>query len=130
MSDPIDPVSAPNDFPWLQKLGAVSGAASKLLLVRTPGGGFAAPTQSAEERNLRWEKCEVLAGKVARAATRSQAEKCSHMSEESILELYLPTMQEKYFASEGEALWIVRRAASILGWPLSKHLQLGSSNEA
>jgi hypothetical protein len=122
MSDPIDPVSAPNDFPWLQKLGAVSGAAPKLLLVRTPGGGFAAPTQSAEERNLRWQKCEVLAGKVARAAARSKAENCSHMSEVAILELYLPTMQTKYFASEGEAFWIVRKAASILGWPSPNHL--------
>src|SRR5471032_822286 len=82
--------NVPPDFPSAQITGAVSGAAPKLLLVRTPTGGFAAPTQSEEERTIRWQKCEVLASKVARAATRSKTEKCSHMSEEAILALYLP----------------------------------------
>ena len=114
--------NVPPDFPSAQISGAVSGAAPKLLLVRTPTGGFAAPTQSEEERTIRWQKCEVLAGKVARAATRSKTEKCSHMSEEAILALYLPIMQTKFNARYDESVWIVRRAASILAWPFPKSM--------
>jgi hypothetical protein len=120
MSEQIEHSCVPDDFPRQLVLGAVSGAAPKLLLVRTVGGGYAAPTQFAEERERRWQKCEVLAGKVARAAVRSKGEKCSHMSEESILELYIPRMQTMFHASHDESVWIVQRAALILGWTLPK----------
>jgi hypothetical protein len=121
MSDQDERENVPADFPSAQIPGAVSGAAPKLLLIRT-ANGFAAPTQSAEERAIRWQKCEVLAGKVARAAMRSKAEKCSHMSEEAILELYLPIMQTKFNARYDESVWIVRKAASILSWPVPKSM--------
>jgi hypothetical protein len=122
MSEQIQHDSVPDDFPRQLVLGAVSGAAPKLLLVRTSGGGYTTPTQSAEEREHRWQKCEVLAGKVARAAVRSKAEKCSHMTEEAILKLYIPRMQTTFYARYDESVWIVRRAALILGWPLPKSL--------
>ena len=117
MAEKIEHCSVPDDFPHQEILGSVSGAAPKLLLVRTVNGRYADPTQSAEERRQRWQKCEVLAGKVARAAVRSKAEKCSHMDEEAILELYIPRMQTTFHARYDEAVWIVRRAALILGWP-------------
>ncbi len=122
MSEQNKRENVPEDFPSARISGAVSGAAAKLLLVRTANGGFAAPTQSAEERAIRWQKCEVLAGKVARAAMRSKTEKCSHMSEEAILELYLPIMQTKFNARYDESVWIVRKAASILSWPFPKSM--------
>ncbi|MRX07176.1 hypothetical protein GJ697_04930 [Pseudoduganella sp. FT25W] len=122
MSEQSERENVPADFPGAQILGAVSGAAPKLLLVRTASGGLATPTQSSEERANRWRKCEVLAGKVARAAMRSKAEKCSHMSEEAILALYLPIMQTKFNARYDESVWIVRKAASILSWPLPKSM--------
>lgn len=53
---------------------------------------------------------------------RSKAEKCSHMSEEAILELYLPIMQTKFNARYDESVWIVRKAASILSWPVPKSM--------
>jgi hypothetical protein len=128
MSEKIELVGVPEDFPRPLLLGAVSGAAPKLLLVRTASGGFAVPTRSAEERTLRWQTCEVLAGKVARAASRSKAGKCSHMSEGAILELYLPLLQTTYYARDDESIWIVRRAASILNWPLLKSMQVSDES--
>ena len=120
MAEEIELCNVPDDFPQQEILGSISGAAPKLLLVRTASGGYAAPTQSAKERRQRWQKCEVLAGKVARAAARSKAAQCAHMSEESILALYFQKMQTSFHARHDESLWIVQKAALILGWPFPR----------
>jgi len=115
-------VEVPEDFPREEVLGAVSGFVPKILLVKNADGKFAAPKLSQEELVYRFQKCEVLAGKVSRAAVRSKAGPLAHLGEADILEKYLLPMQRDFFASRAEAEWIVRTAAALLQWPAPESL--------
>lgn len=121
-------IEVPEDFPRGEVIGAVSGFAPKVLLVKSADGKFAAPKLSQEELAYRFQKCEVLAGKVSRAAVRSKEGPLAHLGEAAILEKYLLPMRRDFFASQAEAEWIVRTAASILNWPVPESIsQKGDS---
>jgi hypothetical protein len=114
-------VEVPEDFPR-EVIGAVSGFAPKVLLVKTAEGKFAAPKLSQEELAYRFQKCEVLAGKVSRAAVRSKEGPLAHLGEAAILDKYLVPMMRDFFATKDEAEWIVKTAASILHWPVPESI--------
>jgi hypothetical protein len=124
MTSPIESINVPEDFPRKQLLGAVGGMAPKLLLVRTADGKFAAPTISEDERRLHWQNCEDLASQLADAAMRSKCGKRSDWREEDILDQYLPRLQKTGWVTEEESIWILRRTATILAWPLPESLQV------
>lgn len=108
----------PDDFPLPPEiLGSVSGAASKLLLVKD-GELYSSAGQTQAERCGRWAMCEDLANQLATAALNSKAGKRAHMSEIDILAQYLPRLIEKKWASPPECRWIIRRTASLLDWPI------------
>lgn len=121
MSEQGEVPDVPDDFPR-EVSGSVSGFVPKLLLVKTEEGRFEAPRLSAEELTYRFQKCNVLAGKVSRAAVRSKAGPYANLSEAAILEKYLLPMQRDFFATRPEAEWIVRTAAAILNWPVPQSL--------
>jgi hypothetical protein len=122
MKEQVEVPDVPEDFPREEVLGSVSGFAPKLLLIKTEEGKFKAPKLSAEELAYRFQKCNVLAGKVSRAAVRSKAGPCAHLSEAAILEKYVLPMQRDFYATGPEAEWIVRTAAAILNWPMPESL--------
>lgn len=126
MDNPNFPDDAvPCDFPHANKLGAVSGAAPKILLQRTEEGTFVQPKASDHERYLRWMYCEDLANQLAKAALASKRGKRSQMSEVEILEQYLPRLREKKWTNnDEESKWILRRVALLLNWPLPRFLNL------
>jgi hypothetical protein len=122
MSEPVEVLEVPEDFPR-EVLGSASGFAPKLLLVKREDGRFEAPKLSGEELAYRFQKCNVLVGKVARAAARSKAGPCAQLSEAIILEKYLIPMQRDFFATAAEAEWIVKKAAASLNWPVPESLR-------
>ena len=113
----------PPDFPKPRLLGAVGGAAPKILLLRTDEGKFAAPTKSDDEWAYRWRVCEHLAGQIADVAARSKAGKRSDMTEEAILAQYVVRMKAAGWGSDEEVTWIGRRAAVLLDWQLPELFQ-------
>src|SRR6266571_8620954 len=102
MPEQVEVSEIPDDFPRGEVLGSVSGFANKLLLVKAEGGKYEVPNFSEEELAYRFQKCNVLAGKVSRAAVRSKAGPCAHLSEGAILEKYLLPMRRDFFATEAE----------------------------
>lgn len=123
MTDQIVAHEAPPDFPRPARQGIVSGAADKLLLVRTGHGKYGSPRVSDEERDFRWRYCESLANQLADSAQRSKVGKRSDMSEADILDQYLPRLNATGWTSEEESVWILRRVAALLNWPLPESLQ-------
>lgn len=113
----------PPDFPKPRLLGAIGGAAPKILLVRTGDGKYAAPPKSDEEWAFRWRYCEHLAGQMVEAAARSKAGKRSHMTEEAILAQYVVRMKAAGWGSNEELTWIGRRTAELLNWALPESFQ-------
>jgi hypothetical protein len=116
MTNEIEQVDVPLDFPRPRILGAVSGAAPKVLLVRAPGGKFVAPTISDEERVVRWKYCEQIARHLVDTSLSSKNGKRSHMTELAILEQYVPRLIATGWTSDEETKWIFRRVGALLGW--------------
>ena len=117
MSNQID-LLIPSDFPQSDSIvGAVSGAAPKVLLVKD-GDRFWEPGRSPAECYQRWLLCEDLAVQLTETARISKAGKRAHMDEVDILDQYLLRLMEKNWASPAECRWIVRRAAMLLSWPV------------
>jgi hypothetical protein len=123
MDRATDSADVPEDFPHAPILGAVAGFAPKLLLVRKENGRYAAPKISDEERYARWRHCEDLANQFADAALRSKTGKRSDWAEEDILDQYLPRLKNTGWVSNEESIWVLRRSAAILNWPLPPSLQ-------
>jgi hypothetical protein len=84
---------------------------------------YAAPKISDEERYARWRQCEDLATQFADAALRSKTGKRSDWNEEDILDQYLPRLKKTGWVSDDESIWVLRRSAAILNWPLPPSLQ-------
>jgi hypothetical protein len=118
MNSDFESEEVPADFPRQEILGAVGGAAPKLLLVRAPGGKFVAPTISDEERVVRWRYCEYFVQHLVDASLRCKSGKRAHMSELAILEQYDSRLRALGWTSDDEAKWIFRRVGALLGWPV------------
>lgn len=107
----------PADFPRPAIDGAVSGLAPKLLLV-TYRGKYYPPGATPPEVLNRWERCENLAEQLAQKSLESKVGKRSHMTEEAILDQYLPRLIATRWVSEPEGRWVIRRVAALLSWPV------------
>jgi len=107
----------PTDFPRTAIPGAVPGMTPKLLLVRFAGRCYL-PGCSPPEIVQAYEVCMDLAQQLAVKAVESKAGKRSHMSEEAILDQYLPRLIATRWVSELEARWVLRRVAALLNWPV------------
>ena len=106
----------PSDFPHCATQGAVTGAQEKLLLSEFENK-FYPPGCTPPELYERWEACEDLAQQFSQKSLESKAGKRSHMTEQEILKQYYDRLLQKRWAANDEIAWIIRRAASILGWP-------------
>ena len=107
----------PDDFPRTPVPGAVSGAVPKALLVEYKGRYYALGCTPPEVFE-RWDGCEDLARQFADKAQASKRGKRKDMSEEAILDQYMPRLEATGWVSEAEARWVIRRAAELLGWPV------------
>jgi hypothetical protein len=107
----------PADFPRPVHHGAVPGVQPKLLMTQYKGR-FYVPGCTPPELFQRWDVCEDLAKQLSAKALESQAGKRSHMTELEILDQYLPRLIATRWTTEEEARWIIRRAATLLGWPV------------
>jgi len=119
----------PLDFPSVMLTGAVSGVAPKILAVRSADGKYRSPEESEEERMARWQHCEDLARQLADAAVRSKRGKRAHMSEQAILDQYLPRLSSTGWTTAPESRWIIGRVAAILNWPLPSSLLTDHATE-
>lgn len=71
----------------------------------------------------RWDVCEDLAKQLTTNSAESNVGKWSHMSEVEILDQYLPRLIATKWVTEEEARWFIRRAAAMLGWPVTPAAQ-------
>jgi hypothetical protein len=107
----------PPDFPRPAHYGAVPGLQPKLLVTQYKGR-FYMPGCTPPEIVLRWDVCEDLARQLSAKSVESKAGKRRHMSELEILGQYLSRLIATRWTSEEEARWVIRRAATMLGWPI------------
>lgn len=105
----------PNDFPRVARSGPASAAAQKLLIALYEDKPYA-PGLTPLEIYLRWHKCENFAQTLSQVAMASKRGKRAHMTEEEILEQYIPRLKAEGFGAPEEMEWIVNRAGIILGW--------------
>jgi hypothetical protein len=107
----------PADFPLPVRGTAISGAQPKLALVEHEGK-FYSPGCTPPEIRARWAYCEDLAQQFAEKAAESKSGKRAHLSEQDVLDQYLPRLVATGWTSEPEARFVIRRAAAILQWPV------------
>lgn len=110
-------VSVPDDFPRPPIRSALAGFQAKLPLVSYEGRFYAQGGTPPELRN-RWDICEDLAQQFVVKATESKAGKRAHMSEAEILDQYCLRTFKMGWGSDDEMRWVIRRTATILGWPV------------
>lgn len=106
----------PEDFPRPSLVGSVGGAQPKLLLSKENGYYYDVGSTPSAIRE-RWVHCEDLALQLAEASKKTKAGKRSHLSGQEILDQYLKRLIITAWTSDAEAKWIIRKCASILGWP-------------
>lgn len=107
----------PDDFPRPQIHSSVAGYQAKLPLVAA-GGLFYPPGGTPRELHRRWDICEDLAQQFVIKSRECKAGKRAHMSEEEILDQYCVRALKNGWGSDDEMKWVIRRAATILGWPV------------
>jgi hypothetical protein len=118
LSNDVEPVGMPDDFPRALHQGAVAGAQPKLLLSRW-GRKFYSPGCTPPELYERWRRCETIAAHLCVKSIESKSGKRSHMTELEILEQYLVRLLATGWVSAPEASWTMRRCAELLGdWPV------------
>lgn len=108
--------SVPDDFPRPQIHSAVAGYQAKLPLVAC-GGRFYLPGGTPHELHRRWDICEDLAQQFVIKSRECKTGKRAHMSEEEILDQYCVRALKTKWGSDDEMKWVIRRAATLLGWP-------------
>lgn len=109
--------SIPDDFPRPQIHSSVAGCQAKLPLVAS-GGRFYLPGCTPQELYRRWDICEDLAQQFVVKSRECKLGKRSHMSEEAILDQYCVRAMKTGWGSDDEMRWVIRRAATILNWPV------------
>lgn len=107
----------PPDFPVRVIAGAISGAQPKLLAVKFEGKYYALGS-SPPERYERWLNCEDLAHQFVAKCRETKAGKRAEMPEIEILAQYLRRLLKMGWGSDSEMKWVIRRAASLLCWPV------------
>ena len=114
-----DPFSTPVDFPRVKYMGAVPGTQPKLLVTQYEGKYY--PTGcTPPEVHASYEYCESVAQHLAKKSIESKAGKRSEMTEEAILDQYYVRLVGTGWVSAAEAIWTMKRCASVLSWPLPK----------
>jgi hypothetical protein len=109
--------SVPDDFPRPRIHSSVAGYQAKLPLVSS-GGRFYLPGCTPRELHSRWDICEDLAQQFVVKSRECKAGKRAHMSEEAILDQYCVRALKTGWGSDEEIKWVIRRAATVLGWPV------------
>lgn len=112
-----DPFAVPLDFPRPAIRGAVPGTQPKLLVTRYEGK-FYETGCTPPEIYARWEYCESIAQHLVKKSIECKAGKRSHMDEPAILAQYYERLVKTGWVSDAEAVWTMRRCASVLQWPL------------
>lgn len=118
----------PDDFPKPRLGGAVGGAQPKVLLTRSVDGRYHAPGCSPEELFVRWDACEDLARQFVPKCLESKTGKRAHMSELEILDQYLTRLIATHWRTAAESKWVIRRAATLLGWPVPPSARLSDED--
>ncbi|OWW18668.1 hypothetical protein [Noviherbaspirillum denitrificans] len=75
-----------------------------------------APGCSPCELYTRWDACEDLALKLAKKAFEAKQKELAHLSEQNVLELFMPGILATGWTSTADAKWVLLRIAAILRW--------------
>lgn len=129
VTDDLRYTQVPPDFPRSTHHGAVSGIQPKVLLTQYDGR-FYSPGCTPPELFQRWDVCEDLAKQLSAKSIESKAGKRAGMTELEILDQYLPRLIATRWTSEAEARWVIRRAATLLGWPVPPAAQEPSAPDS
>lgn len=107
----------PPDFPTGVVVASISGAHPKVVTVKFDGKYYA-PGCSPSERYARWQICEDLAHQFVAKCRKTKVGKRADMAEVEILAQYLKRLLKMGWGTASEMKWVIRRAASLLCWPV------------
>jgi hypothetical protein len=101
----------PSDFPTEQRYSALAGAHAKLAL-RLEQGRYRSEGPTAEAQ---FELCEDLARQLVNYCARKLNQEAV-ASEQAALARALEGLRAKHWCSDAQNLWVIKRAATLLGW--------------
>lgn len=114
---------APPDFPALPSVSSLAGVQPKLA-VTLHQGKYYVPGDTPPERHARWLACEALAQTFVKKCLTNEHGKYNHLSREGILEQYCTRLLKTDLATAPELLWVIRRAAHLLSWPVPENARI------
>lgn len=115
MSDDLGD-AVPEDFPYQESLGCVTGAQPKMLLVEAQGRFRQGGSPQSDQRRRDWLSAEDIAQQMRGYCTRKLAEGAVP-DECAALQRGLRGLRGKPWFDDAHNLWIMRRVANLLGWP-------------
>lgn len=107
----------PAGFPRPHIAGAVPGAQQKFVAVEYEGR-FYSPGCTPPELHARWQHCMQYVPQFVTSCIETKAGKRAHMPEADILAQYLVRLIDAKWVADGEARWVIRETAKLLGWPM------------
>ncbi len=105
----------PDDFPVTATLSVLSGIQPKLSLVEE-GGKFYAPGTCPSEVFAVFRMCEDLVSQMVPYCQRKLA--TFECNQEATLKAALKGLLAKRWCTEAQSVWIMRRVAQELQWPV------------
>jgi hypothetical protein len=106
----------PADFPVRKVSSALSGAHPKMALIEVDGVYYR-PGSTPAEIQADFERCEDLANQLMAYCRRKIADGTVPTAE-AALERALDGLKNKPWCTAEQNIWIVRRTAALLGWPV------------
>jgi hypothetical protein len=111
-------MSIPADFPREPVIAGLSGAQPKLSVRVDVVSGKYVNCPIEQDVQERYEVCADLVTQLVAKCHANRDSKYVHLSEAQILERLLAQLLTTDWGKAAEMRWVIRRAASDLGWPI------------
>ena len=115
----------PDDFPVRSAISAISGAQPKMALVEVEGRYYAEGA-TPDDRKAQYAMCEDLAHQGVVYCRRKLAEGVVADPTAALARLHRGLQGKKWCSAE-QKVWIVRRVANLLSWPIPESLGSATS---
>lgn len=111
-------MSIPADFPREPVIAGLSGAQPKLAVRVDIVSGKYVNGPIEQDVQERYEVCADLVTQLVAKCHANRDSKYAHLSEAQILERLLAQLLATDWGTAAQMRWVIRRAASDLGWPI------------
>ena len=108
----------PKDFPREPVVASLAGVQPKLSVRLNVVSGKYVSGPTEQDVQERYEVCADLVTQLVAKCHANRDSKYVHLSEVQILERLLAQLLATDWGAAAEMRWVIRRAASDLGWPI------------